>query len=771
MLSPSLSSSAAFTTTTKYNTSTILNINDELVNNNSNGDSKANGNVDVSTPVEEFEPVKECTYSDTYAFLAETFDLVSATRSRLLKHTILVNFFRQLLVTSQNSIMSAIWLSTNKLVNCFETWTLGVGGSTVSACLQEVTGAKPTTMSALYRELGDMGDVAYKLKSKQRLLHQPKALSINGVYNTLKEIGNMSGTGSEKNKKNSISKMLRSCRRTEIKWLVRTLIANIRTGATMDTILSCMAVATMHHYEYESKTQVPDKIAEKKAQDRLKLTFSLCPAVDQIVNALIRGGLELMEEECQQLRINIPIQPMLAKPLNDIELAVRRFGAVGGNSVNNNKQKMFNKEDKEDKSNENIRSSPEYLSKSFTAEYKYDGQRAQIHYHISSDKEATVKIFSRNLEDMTLKYPDVVEVLKKCAHDSLESCILDAEIVPVEIDDNNQIQQILPFQELSKRGRKDVSISNTTVSVCVYIFDVLYLNNESLLEQPLISRREILIKHLSIEKHTCMKYTQRIDIHVQAEEGMTTLEEAMEILQEHLQRSVEAGCEGLMLKQLEGDDSTYIPCRASERHDSWGKLKKDYLDSLADSMDLIPIGAWYGNGRKAGWFSPYLLACVDTNSGKLQSLCRVMSGLTDEFYKQQTEYWKQHMLSRDSLEAKEIWDGLDTEERPSVLFDPETRDKIVWEIRGADLSLSPVHRAGTGAGIANNMGVGLRFPRFIRVRDDKTRETATTSKMIVEAFNNQSQRKAKVNDMKQHDEEHEKDEKDNEDEEEDCDFI
>ena len=99
-----------------------------------------------------------------------------------------------------------------------------------------------------------------------------------------------------------------------------------------------------------------------------------------------------------------------------------------------------------------------------------------------------------------------------------------------------------------------------------------------------------------------------------------------------LHDAVDAGTEGLMLKRL---DAPY-EFSAGPRSNAWVKLKKDYLDGLGDSFDLVVIGGWRGQGRKNKWVSPVLVAARDPATGALGSVCRVMSGLTDEFYREFT---------------------------------------------------------------------------------------------------------------------------------------
>lgn len=118
----------------------------------------------------------------------------------------------------------------------------------------------------------------------------------------------------------------------------------------------------------------------------------------------------------------------------------------------------------------------------------------------------------------------------------------------------------------------------------------------------------------------------------------------------------------------------------------------------------VPIGAWHGNGRKAGWYSPFLLACWDPEREEFQSVCRVMSGFSDVFYKAAKERYDREHLLADKLSY------VYTSESPDVWFAPTE----VWEIRGADLTLSPVHKAAVGK-LHPTRGCSLRFPRFIKV--------------------------------------------------------
>ena len=159
-----------------------------------------------------------------------------------------------------------------------------------------------------------------------------------------------------------------------------------------------------------------------------------------------------------------------------------------------------------------------------------------------------------------------------------------------------------------------------------------------------------------------------------------------------------------MIKDLSG---RYVP---GKRADSWLKVKKDYVEGLADSLDLVPIGAWHGAGRKAGWFSPFLLAVHDPETGELQSVCRCMSGFTDDFYKAATERLGARVVGAPPSYYV-------TGERPSVWFVAEE----VWEIRGAELPISPVHMAANGKVGTGGRGLALRFPRAVQLHTESER--------------------------------------------------
>lgn len=334
----------------------------------------------------------------------------------------------------------------------------------------------------------------------------------------------------------------------------------------------------------------------------------------------------------------------------------------------------------------------------FTCEHKYDGERLQAHCD-----NGVVRLFSRNSADTTKKWPDVVEYVTKAAR--CQKFILDAEVVAVDKTSGD----LLPFQILSTR-KKETTLKEITVPVVVVAFDLLYCE-EPLLQEPLRTRRERLLQSFTPFTND-FRFATSVDVE---SDGETIIQEAME-------HAITAKVEGLMIKTLDSN-ATYEP---QKRSLNWLKLKKDYLDSfMGDSFDLVVVGGYHGKGKRTGTFGSYLLACYEPDDGLFQSVCKVATGLSDEELKENDALFQpivvaarpRHVVVGDGLCEGITW------------FQP----KYLFEVRCADLSLSSTHKGALDK-INPGRGVGLRFPRYERRRDDKDPEQATTSKQVLDMY-------------------------------------
>lgn len=401
----------------------------------------------------------------------------------------------------------------------------------------------------------------------------------------------------------------------------------------------------------------------------IKKAYSEVPSYDALLDAGLKMPLEGLHKACS-LTPGIPVAPMLAKPTKSIQEVLKRLNGL-----------------------------------KFTCEYKYDGERAQVHLL----PDGTMRVFSRNLLDTSEKYPEVPLFVREAARE-VESCVMDAEVVAF----NPKTGQLVPFQILSTRKKTEESAETAKVQVIVQAFDLMYLNGESLLNQTLAHRRSLLKKHF-IPVEGKFQFAVCLD---HKEDGDTT------ILEEFLENAVKGQCEGLMVKTLE-DNANYEP---SKRSLNWLKLKKDYLEGLGDSVDLVPLGAYHGRGKRTGVYGAYLLACYDSETEEFQSVCKLGTGFSDEDLKNLAAELNKHVIPTKSRQYN-VTDQLECD----VWFDAVQ----VWEVKAADLSKSSAHRGAVGKLGELNRGIGLRFPRFERIREDKRPFEATTSDQILELYYNQ----------------------------------
>lgn len=194
-----------------------------------------------------------------------------------------------------------------------------------------------------------------------------------------------------------------------------------------------------------------------------------------------------------------------------------------------------------------------------------------------------------------------------------------------------------------------------------------------------------------------------------------------------LDESVKSGCEGLMVKMLDGPESFYEP---SKRSQNWLKVKKDYLAGVGDSLDLVVLGAYYGKGKRTSWYGAFLLACYNPATEKYETVCNIGTGFSEAVLETLHQQLSEIVIDR----PKPFYThSSGNKDQPGVWFEP----RYVWEVKTADLTLSPRYKAAANEVAGGGKGVSLRFPRFIKERDDKKPEMASTSRMIAEMYSKQ----------------------------------
>jgi DNA ligase-1 len=317
----------------------------------------------------------------------------------------------------------------------------------------------------------------------------------------------------------------------------------------------------------------------------------------------------------------------------------------------------------------------EYGGKS-AFEYKLDGARIQIH-----KSRGEVKIFSRRLTDVTESLPEVVQQVQ---HEiKAEEAILEGEVIAMGQDGNP-----LPFQHLMRRFRRvyDIETMIKEIPVKLYLFDAIYLNSESLINIPYLSRRQKLA-----EAAGSIPLTEQI------------VTEDSEEAERFMRKAVDEGHEGLVAKRLDG------PYTPGVRGKHWFKIKE-----ILEPLDLVVVAAEYGYGRRRRWLSDYHLAAREEQSGELLTLGKTFKGLTDKEMEDMTQRLLKIALRH---------------EGHKVIVQPS----VVVEVAYNEVQESPTYKCG----------MALRFARITRIREDKSPDEADTIQRVREIYEKQFEKKAR----------------------------
>lgn len=403
----------------------------------------------------------------------------------------------------------------------------------------------------------------------------------------------------------------------------------------------------------------------KENREVLETAYNVSSDLGKVAEAIATKGLEGTKKF--EVSIFNPIRPMLADRVKSEQEALEKLGTE------------------------------------FAAEYKLDGERVQI--HLRGEK---VVLFSRRLENITSYYPDIVEKIPHTL--KAKDAILEAEAVAI----NEDTGEFLPFQELMHRRRKyGVEKAVEKYPITINFFDTLYLDGKSYLDMPYSQRRKTL-EDIVVQDN----FARLVP--------MTKVKTENEI-EEFLENSINAGCEGLMLKVLDA------PYRAGMRGSNWLKLKREYRNELGDSLDLVVIGAFFGRGRRTGRYGTLLLATYNYDEDIFPSICKVGTGFNDENLDQF------YQLLSDKVTLKKN-PRIESEMEPDVWFEPE----LVIEIVASEITLSPIHKAAKDI-VRKGSGLALRFPKFTgKIRFEKAAEDASTDQEVISLYKGQKKIKQEI---------------------------
>ena len=573
-----------------------------------------------------------------FSIISDAFQQMEATSKRLELTDILVKLIQEI---PEDVIAKAIYLIQGKLRPNFEGVELGIAEKLVMRAMSKSSGIPLKKIEDDYNKGGDLGQTAENiLQQKIQTTFASEVITLEKVYDTLFKISKLEGKGSQEMKMKYVSSMLNDATPQESKFILKILLGTLRLGIAENTVMDALAIAFT---------------GKKENREIIENAYNVSSDLGKVAEVISTGGISEIEKF--QIKLFSPIRPMLADRIKSGEETVEKF------------------------------------QEKFAAEYKLDGERAQIHKQ--KDK---IEIFSRSLEIITSYYPDIVEKISKLIIS--ENVILEAEVVAM----NSNSGDFLPFQELMHRRRKyEIEEAVTKYPITVNFFDVLFSDGKNCMDMRYEERRELLEKIIKQDD-----FARLIP--------MSVIESEEQVL-EVLENSINSGCEGLMLKHL---DSTY---RAGIRGSNWLKLKREYQNELGDSLDLVVVGAFFGKGRRTGKYGTLLLSTYNDEEDIFPSICKVGTGFTDESLDQLYQILSPKVTLKKNPRIV-------SEMEADVWFEPE----LVIEIVASEITQSPIHKTALDK-IKQGTGLALRFPKFTgKIRTEKNSEDASTDEEVIALY-------------------------------------
>jgi len=551
-----------------------------------------------------------------YAKLCEVYEELEKNPSRLKKTEILSEFLKTIKNEKHKQI---VYLLQGRVWPDYEEKEFGISHQLTIKALAKSTGKPESDILKKWKKIGDLGEVAQETSGSksQHTLFSAK-LTTDKVLENLKYLPELTGKGTVDKKLGLISELLSGASPIEAKYIARTLLNDLRIGIGSGTLRDAIVWACFDKDDKENYNLV------QSAYDKIT-DFAV------VFEKAIRGKHELEKIE---LSPGQPLKVMLALKAESIADGFERAG------------------------------------KPCAFEYKYDGFRMLI----NKDEDGKIRIFTRRLDEVTNQFPEVKEYVQKFVN--AKTFILDSEAVGYD----KKTKKYTPFQDISQRIRRKYDIEKMAqeLPIEINVFDILYYNGNSMIDNPFEKRTKLLRKIIKTEK---FKFRT-------SEQIITSDEKEAE---KFYKNALKEGEEGVMIKNLQS------PYKPGARVGDMLKLKP-----ASNELDLVIVGAEYGTGKRAGWLSSFDIACRDENNGELMNIGKVSTGIKEKSeegtsYEEMTKLLKPLIISEKGKTVK-------------------IKPKIIITVVYQDIQKSPSY----------DSGFALRFPRFTVLRTDRSiRDIAT----------------------------------------------
>ena len=604
-----------------------------------------------------------------YSDLVEVYEQLDSTTKRLEKTFFLASF---LIKVPKDDLPHVMLLIEGKAYPDWDQRKIGVASQLMLKAIAQASGNSANKVEDLWKKTGDLGLVAEKvISSKKQATLGSTDITSYKVLQNIQKLASIEGEGSVDKKIGLIIELLSSATGPEAKYLVRTILEQLRVGSGAGTIRDSIAWAFFPHIEgitderlhslKKGKKLEIDKIPNLQGIEDYSIVVPKSePVGRELYNSIlgvIQNAYDLTNDwgkvalaaskgisalEKIEMKIGIPIKMMLALRAESIEEALKDIGTPAA------------------------------------VEYKYDGFRLQVH-----KDDGKIKLFTRRLENVTEQFPDVVEAVQQNIKG--HEFIIDCEAVGFDPKTNIY----LPFQNISQRIKRKYGIEEIAKKypVELNVFDIIAYHGKSIIAEPYEKRRKYVESIVNRKARVILPANQ-----------IVTSSKAE--IEKFYKESLKAGNEGVMIKKL---DAPYQP---GSRVGHMLKFKP-----TMETLDLVIVGAEWGEGKRSSWLSSYILACRDMDG--FMEIGRVATGFKEKeeegvSFSQLTELLKPLIVS---------------EEGKIAVIKP----KIVIEVSYEEIQKSPTYSSG----------YALRFPRLFRLREDKGPKDASTLADVERLYDSQ----------------------------------
>lgn len=590
-----------------------------------------------------------------FSRVSEYFEKLENTASRLSMTATLADLINE---SSAEDIDKICYLLLGELGPHFDRVDFAIAEKMMFRVISAAFNAPLLDVEKRYLLAGDLGKTAEFFQKDLKV--RDDSLSVNEVYEALLKLATASGTGSQDTKVLLFSKLLNKLDRKSVNYIIRIALGTMRLGFSDRTMIDALSWS---------------KRGDKSESEEILYRYNIHPDIGKVASLYKKGGLQELKK--LTLEVGVPVLPALTQRIPTPEQMIEKMGEV-------------------------------------VVEPKYDGTRVQLHFsrlkktNVSSvqgdlgifgKREFYVKTFTRNLEDTTEMFPDLISFAEKQI--KADEVILDGEAIGFD----PKTQKLLPFQETIQRKRKhSVSEKAKEIPLRLFLFDILFLNGETLIDLPFSKRRALLEKTISDGEGIKL-----------APEEKTNDPAKLKKLFEKARRE---GYEGVVVKKIDG---VY---EVGARGFSWVKYKHEEEEgSLADSLDVVVLGYYKGRGKRTGFgIGAFLVGVYDDQTDSFLTVAKIGTGLSDEQWveiRKRCDLLKNENAPKGVLVAKTLI--------PDVWVKPQ----LVVEIKADEITLSPLHTAKSSS---QDRGFALRFPRLVNFRDDKSPEEATTLAELTQMY-------------------------------------